>query len=257
MNTIINADDFGISKEVNQSRLNLHIKGSLTSTTLIANSKAFDDAVQIAKGHSGLGIGVHLCLDGPFNIGKDYKTIIDNSTGNFYSNIQIISKFKMFKVNEEEIYKEYCLQIEKVLDSKIKITHLDHHHHLHLYIPAMRCIIKAARKYKIPYVRTQKMISLKPKSFLNTFYRQIHHSFLNLRVNTANAYFESSLKSPADFDLQYQRLVKLFGTNLKAVEIMLHPISDHDPETLFYRSERVMKLLANHRLINYGNLTYN
>ncbi len=254
MKIIINADDFGRSENVNKAILNLHLKGVLSSATLMANGESFYDAVRISSNNPKLGIGVHLCLDGPFNIGNNYNSIIDKTTGHFYNNHQVISKLKRFDVNREEIFKEYCLQIEKVLDHKIKVTHLDHHHHLHLYLPALLSIIKASKKYKIPHIRTQKLISRVSKGLVNKLVRNIHHSYLNLNVSTTDAYFETGLKSEKDFDSEYKRLVDLFKSPVSAVEIVLHPISENDPETLFYSSELVRSLLHQQSIVNYGTL---
>ncbi|NJK85379.1 MAG: ChbG/HpnK family deacetylase [Bacteroidales bacterium] len=77
MNIIINADDFGLSEKVNLSILNLHKIGVVTSTTLMSKGEQFNMAVKMVKDNPQLGVGVHLCLDGPFNVGKDYMTLLD------------------------------------------------------------------------------------------------------------------------------------------------------------------------------------
>jgi predicted glycoside hydrolase/deacetylase ChbG (UPF0249 family) len=48
---IINADDFGISPQVNKVILNDFKNGLITSTTLLANMPGFEDAVNIANGY--------------------------------------------------------------------------------------------------------------------------------------------------------------------------------------------------------------
>ena len=54
----------------------LYKKGIVTSTTIISGGEFFEHGIDIAKRNPGLGIGIHLCLSGPFNIGNQYKTII-------------------------------------------------------------------------------------------------------------------------------------------------------------------------------------
>ena len=44
----INADDFGFTADVNAGIVEAHRNGVLTSTTLMANGDAFDDAVRLA-----------------------------------------------------------------------------------------------------------------------------------------------------------------------------------------------------------------
>jgi predicted glycoside hydrolase/deacetylase ChbG (UPF0249 family) len=59
---IVNADDFGLTEKVNQAIINGHLKGIITSTSLLANGRAFDSAVDLAKRSTSLGVGVHLNL---------------------------------------------------------------------------------------------------------------------------------------------------------------------------------------------------
>ena len=61
---IVNADDFGFTRDVNAGIVEAHTKGILTATTLMANGDAFDDAVRLAGEHPTLDIGVHFVLVG-------------------------------------------------------------------------------------------------------------------------------------------------------------------------------------------------
>ena len=46
---ILNADDFGFTRGVNEAIIRAYQEGILTSTTLMANGPAFDDAVERAS----------------------------------------------------------------------------------------------------------------------------------------------------------------------------------------------------------------
>src|SRR5947208_14033868 len=59
---IVNADDFGFTRDVNAGIIEAHRNGILTSTTLMANGDAFDDAVRLAHETPSLDIGCHLVL---------------------------------------------------------------------------------------------------------------------------------------------------------------------------------------------------
>ena len=61
---ILNADDFGLTKGVNEGIVRAYREGILTSTTLMANALAFDDAVERARANPKLGVGCHLVLTG-------------------------------------------------------------------------------------------------------------------------------------------------------------------------------------------------
>jgi predicted glycoside hydrolase/deacetylase ChbG (UPF0249 family) len=59
---IINADDFGLTAGVNRAILEAHEHGVVTSTTLMANSLAFEGAVQLAQSRFSLSTGCHVVL---------------------------------------------------------------------------------------------------------------------------------------------------------------------------------------------------
>src|SRR5579862_8076340 len=61
---ILNADDFGLTRGVNEGIVRAHNEGILSSTTLMANGLEFDDAVRLAKSNPRLGVGCHLVLIG-------------------------------------------------------------------------------------------------------------------------------------------------------------------------------------------------
>jgi chitin disaccharide deacetylase len=254
MYIIINADDFGLSEKVNSTILTLHRSGIISSTTLMAKSKSFNSAVEISKDNPGLGVGVHLCLDGPFNMDDHYKTIINKDSDEFYNNHQIIKKIKKLSVNKSEIYREYCLQVEKVLDHGVPVTHLDHHHHLHLYFPVLNTMIRVARKYKIPYIRSQRILLPYTGNFLNSWYRNAHQAYLNLRLKSIDGYFDPGIRKDSNVESHLARLKRLLEIRMHAVEIVLHPSEPDDVETTFFMRPEVINILNSHKIINYRDL---
>lgn len=254
MNLIINADDFGRTEAINAAILDLYKAGIVSSATVMSNGTCFEHAVQLAREYPQLGVGVHLCLDGPFNSSPGPSSVIEPSTGRFYDKDAIIQRIKALRVNQADVYREYCLQIEKVLDHGLQISHLDHHHHLHLYFPVLAAVIRAAKKYRIPFVRSQIMLFPEDQGFLNRFYRLSHQQILRFFSHTTAGYFEPCICSESDFDQAYLRLERMVRARGGCAEIMLHPLNSFDPETLFFRSEKVKVLLKEVALLNYNNL---
>ncbi|MFZ0950260.1 MAG: ChbG/HpnK family deacetylase, partial [Candidatus Sulfotelmatobacter sp.] len=59
---IVNADDFGLTAGVNRAILETHTAGVVSSTTLMANGLAFEDAVVAARSAPNLSVGCHVVL---------------------------------------------------------------------------------------------------------------------------------------------------------------------------------------------------
>lgn len=157
MNRVIfNADDFGIHTEVNHAVATAYEKGVLTSTSLLANGPAYDEAVAIAKAHPGLGIGIHLCLVGslPTILGpKEVPSLVDASGLVPESYAEFMKRSLLGKINYTEVYQELDAQMEKIMAAGLNITHVDSHQHLHM-LPQVWPIVQALmKKYGIHRLR--------------------------------------------------------------------------------------------------------
>src|SRR5215813_15169858 len=84
---IINADDFGISEEVNEAVVRSFREGVLTSTSLMVTGDAFEQAVKLAKENPGLAVGIHLVtvLGKSVLSPSQIPTVVDKE-GNFSDN---------------------------------------------------------------------------------------------------------------------------------------------------------------------------
>src|SRR6185503_8142182 len=56
---IVNADDFGRSASINQAVAQAHLKGILTTASLMVNETAAGEAIALARDLPRLGIGLH------------------------------------------------------------------------------------------------------------------------------------------------------------------------------------------------------
>jgi predicted glycoside hydrolase/deacetylase ChbG (UPF0249 family) len=61
---IVNADDFGASRGVNEGIRRAHDLGVVTSASLMVRMPATDDAVSLARARPGLSVGLHADLTG-------------------------------------------------------------------------------------------------------------------------------------------------------------------------------------------------
>jgi predicted glycoside hydrolase/deacetylase ChbG (UPF0249 family) len=249
MKLIVNADDFGFSKQLNDDIIKCHKKGIVTSATILANGEYFDDAVALSKQNPHLGIGVHLAIDGPFNIGKSYNTLLVETTGEFYDETQIVEKIRNGTFKHSELVEEYSMQIEKVMDAGIKITHLDHHHHLHLYFPILNAIIEVGKKYKILFIRPQKILHETGTSLIKKIYRWIHHEYLLLRHKTVDGY--TSFESLETHEMN-DKFKSILASKNKTIELVVHPLKENG-ELDFLIDDKVIAAAQSH-LINYGQL---
>jgi predicted glycoside hydrolase/deacetylase ChbG (UPF0249 family) len=140
---VVNADDFGFTADVNEGIVEAHRSGILTSTTLMANGAAFDDAVRLASQNPDLDVGCHLVLIGGRSALAPHNPL-PSSVPHLLA--AIVSR-------RIAIHDELAAQVRKILGAGISPTHLDTHKHTHLAPPVLDAVARIAQEFGIPWVR--------------------------------------------------------------------------------------------------------
>jgi chitin disaccharide deacetylase len=153
---IINADDFGLTPGVNRSIIECHQAGTVTSTTLMANSEAFDDAVALARSQPRLRVGCHsMLVDGaPLTSPASVATLLAPGSQLFRTGIAGFAHAALAgRLHADEITREATAQIRRIQNSGIEVTHLDSHKHTHMFPQVLRPLLRAARECGVRAVR--------------------------------------------------------------------------------------------------------
>jgi predicted glycoside hydrolase/deacetylase ChbG (UPF0249 family) len=162
---IINADDFGYTPDVNAGIVHAHRSGVLTSTTLMANGEAFENAVHLAKETPTLDIGAHLVLVQGCSV-LDGRLLPETPR-------QLLTVLARRGL---DVYGELKAQIEKIHAAGLQISHLDSHKHTHLIPGVFRAVVKLAGEFGVPWVRlpldTTFRLAKLPCALGNLYYRR-------------------------------------------------------------------------------------
>ena len=152
---IVNADDFGLTRRVNQGIIDAHRGGIVTSTTLLANGGAFELAVTMAAREPRLGIGVHLNLrEGiPVSPASKIPSLVDARGRLHLTPGRLWAGILKGQVSLSEVERELRAQIEKVMGAGISPTHLDGHKHVHVVPGIAALVIRLAQQCGICSVR--------------------------------------------------------------------------------------------------------
>lgn len=139
---MVNADDFGFTRDVNDGIVEAHVRGILTATTLMANGAQFAHAVELARQHPTLDIGVHLVLCGgqALTTGRPLPATVSDL-------IPAIVRGRLDYAAELEA------QVRRILDAGLQPTHLDTHKHTHLLPPVLDVVARLSERYGIRWVR--------------------------------------------------------------------------------------------------------
>jgi hopanoid biosynthesis associated protein HpnK len=155
---IVNADDFGFTAGVNRAIVEAHTHGIVTSSTLMANGRAFKDAVRLAMSVPRLSIGCHVVLiDGePVLDAKLLPSITSahSTGGRFRDRLQFFAARALAgRLDSGEIEAEASAQIRKLQSAGVSVSHLDTHKHTHLFPAVLRPLLRAARACGVRAIR--------------------------------------------------------------------------------------------------------
>jgi predicted glycoside hydrolase/deacetylase ChbG (UPF0249 family) len=149
---VVNADDFGFTRDVNAGILEAHRDGILTATTLMANGAAFDDAVRLAQATPSLDIGCHLVLAGGGSVLDPHRNL-PRSVG---------ALLRAVALGRLRIYDELAAQVRRIVEAGVRPTHIDTHKHTHLLPPILEAVAQISRDFAIPWVRRPFDFPLQP-----------------------------------------------------------------------------------------------
>lgn len=193
---LIRCDDLGMSHAVNMAFKELMESGLKFSASVMFPCNWYQEAVEILKQHPEIPVGIHLTLNaewknykwGPI-AGRDKVPSLVDENGYFFP-----SREKFFANNPkaDEIEIELRAQIERAINSGIKISTVDYHMGTAVEEPEHRAIVeKLAKEYGLGisrYFGEQDIESMyavdvdKKKDFLSELSKNLKSNQVNLLV---------------------------------------------------------------------------
>ena len=153
---IINADDFGRHAEINRAVEEGLVHGCLRSATVMPGGATFAGAIDIARRHEELGLGVHFTLvDGHPILPPEEIPSLVGSEGDFLpDHTALLKRYLKGGVNLEEVRRELAAQLQKIEATGIPISHVDSHQHMHTLPGIIDIVLDLAARAGIRAVRT-------------------------------------------------------------------------------------------------------
>lgn len=221
MQIIINADDFGLSHDVNLAIVEAFEKGYITNTTIMTNMPGFEEAVQLSKEHGFFDrVGVHFNVFAgkPLYDGmKDVPLFYQNgemTSYRFFHQSTIFEKVPTpFNGNIRNALREEAdRQIKRYIDAGFTEMHFDSHGHSHTFPLVWSAIAPVFKKYGFRTTRIS--LNLPSSGFKWCYKSAINHTIC--KSFKSSEYFASGSGFVAAID----------GINQTAqsVEIMVHPV---------------------------------
>ena len=145
---IVNADDFNLTTGVARGILEGHLRGIVSSTTMMVNLPGLEQSRDLLRDAPNLGVGLHLNLTfgRPVLHPERVPSLVD-STGCFVQDRARVAEIG----NPSEIRAEFGAQGERFEHAfGRRPTHLDSHHHVHRHSRIFEPALALAEELGIP-----------------------------------------------------------------------------------------------------------
>ena len=245
---IVNADDLGMSPEVNDATFALIAKGRISSATIMANAPATHEAARTAANLPQCSFGVHLNLTQfePLTAGPAARLLVDHCGRLSRANATARPGLARLRA----VYGELCAQIEHVASLGVRISHLDSHHHVHtrpFFFPVLK---EVQRRYQIRRVRLSKNFYSPDQACPADLVWQKRAYNWALK----SVYSTGTTDAFTEF-LTYHRADAARQRSIRLIELMVHPGAPYAAEeTAILESDWTARTAAPVRLISYAQL---
>ncbi len=151
---LLRLDDNGMNHSVNLAIEKVAETGIPFSTSVMFACPWYQETVDILKKHPQISVGVHLTLNSEWKyyrwgpvLGKTAVPSLVDNVGYFRPSSE---EFLKSNYKPDEVEKELSAQIERALNSGLKIAYVDYHMGTAVATPELRAIVeKLAKKYSL------------------------------------------------------------------------------------------------------------
>ena len=176
---IVNADDFGRSRSINEAVVLAHRDGILTTASLMVNEPAFDDAVFLARQNPKLGVGLHLSLVcGRSQLAPEKIPALVNSEKQFSDNA-IAAGFRFFFLPQlkSQLRDELEAQFQKFRSTGLLLDHVNGHLNIHLHPVVFGILMENRERWGIKHLRlTSDPLPLNLQLARGKFFYRLSHA---------------------------------------------------------------------------------
>jgi chitin disaccharide deacetylase len=152
---IITGDDFGLALPVNEAIVEAHLRGILTTASLMVAAPFRRDAAKRASEAPSLKVGLHLTLvEGrPILEPRQIPDLVD-ANGSFSTHLARAG-FKFFFIPgiRKQLEAEIRAQFEAFRKTGLALDHVNAHNHMHLHPTILQLMLKVGRDYGLKAVR--------------------------------------------------------------------------------------------------------
>ena len=247
---IINADDFGLNKKVNEAIMAAMDSDICMDTTMLVNFEDSEVAAKLAISLKRIeNIGIHLNLTEGVPLTKKIRneSLFCDANG-LFNNKKTKRIYQLTKSEKLAVHEEITSQIQLCRKFGIPISHADSHNHIHEEPGLFSIIIDILKIEKIPFLRLTN--NLGKTAYIKKLYRNTYNLALKNKGFAATDYFGST----SDLANYNKRIAEDSIT-----ELMIHPgeIIDNQIQDVYAKenlSVVLPEIIQHYKLTSYSQM---
>jgi hopanoid biosynthesis associated protein HpnK len=140
---------------VNRAIVEAHERGVLTSASLMVAAEASDEAIELARAHPTLAVGLHLVVvDGRTALPASEVPHLVGPDGRLPARpIRMGLAYQFRPAARRELVREIRAQLERFRQTGLTLSHVDGHHHMHLHPFVLGTLLELSAEFQIPAIR--------------------------------------------------------------------------------------------------------
>lgn len=152
---IVTADDVGLHPGMTRGALAAHDRGIVTAVSVSPNGRDFGPAVELLWGRPRLEVGAHLTLVGerPLSLPETIPSLVDPAGLLHAGYPAFAARYAVGRIRAIDLETELRAQVERLLATGLRVTHLNSHQHLHVLPRVFEIVLRLAEEHGVPVVR--------------------------------------------------------------------------------------------------------
>ncbi|HXT23094.1 MAG TPA: ChbG/HpnK family deacetylase [Thermoanaerobaculia bacterium] len=152
---VVTADDVGLAPGMTRGALEAAECGIVTAVSVAPVGEAFDDAVAQLRRVPQLDVGAHFVLVGerPLSPPAEVPSLLGRDDRLLPGFAAFCARYARGGIVLDELRRELGRQLALLLDSGLRVLHLNSHQHLHALPRVFDVMVELAAEHGIPFVR--------------------------------------------------------------------------------------------------------
>ena len=151
---IVNIDDVGLHKDETEASFRALNFGMVKSGSIMVPCPNFEQVIKLWQKSPEIDLGIHLTLTCEWGEKYPWAPVLSKtdvpSLYNPEGSMWPTDEAFLLHANRKDIERELEAQINKVLDTGLKPSHLDHHMNVHRHSDFLSTVVELSHKYTLP-----------------------------------------------------------------------------------------------------------